>query len=815
MDASNPKRTWTNLRDAVGKVQENQMLLANINPNNVSFLGENVLYLGCRRQVGKGNLQELLTIKLGGGQASSLTPRPLLAADWIPGSARASNSLSKEDILLRERQRQFTTGITSYVLHYASEQILFPYAGRLFVCKPKTDAPVYPTEIVTSHKGARLHPEFCPMRPEILSYVRENDIWITSNNVELQITAARASNADLSAGVPSYIVQEEFDRISGYWWQPKSSNMSVQRILYEKVDESPVDQVVIPEFSTDGDVETLRFPRPGCQNPLVELCVVEMEIISDSISNTKLRHKKLPVRLSSAFPWCEYVVRCGWIPSGTHIWIQILNRVQERLAIVFIPLDVLVEDVSKGTDQIPLSSEDDSVAVENFLDKCFVVLEETSKIWINITNTFLFWETKEVEDIIFIWASQATGYSHLELVACSLKSSKKRVRRFPITKGEWEVENSQVYLDVNRNAIYFTSTKDTPLELHFYYTRLLNEGSFSSALESTNMKWSEPQRLTEKGFTHRTYLHVPSLTAVDFHSSLEMPTKGYLAKIEEHATGLSRQADPFFVHPEMPLYIPPEQFTFRSKHGHDVHGHVYRPTIARNEPNAKCPTLLYLYGGPHVQLVSNEYRAVRNIRLNLCAMMGFTVVVMDCRGSKRRGLDFEAHYKKNMGSFEIDDQVEGLQFLISEGKYNIDEKRIGIHGWSYGGYLALMGLAQRPDVFKVAVAGAPVSQWELYDTAYTERYMGLPEVNDSEYDAGNVVKNIEAFPDSPNRLLLVHGLIDENVHFHHTATLIEALINAGKPHSLQVYPKERHGIRAQRARVHFETTLLWFLQEHL
>ena len=163
----------------------------------------------------------------------------------------------------------------------------------------------------------------------------------------------------------------------------------------------------------------------------------------------------------------------------------------------------------------------------------------------------------------------------------------------------------------------------------------------------------------------------------------------------------------------------------------------------------------------------------------------------------------------------IADQVEGLQYLIKTGRYNIDEKRVGIHGWSYGGYLSLMGLAQRPDVFKVAVSGAPVCQWEAYDTAYTERYMSTPSDNPEGYDDGNVLHLVDQFPDHPGRLLIVHGLIDENVHFHHTATFIDAMVAAGKPHQLQIYPNERHGIRGQKAMVHYETTLLWFLHQNL
>jgi len=198
----------------------------------------------------------------------------------------------------------------------------------------------------------------------------------------------------------------------------------------------------------------------------------------------------------------------------------------------------------------------------------------------------------------------------------------------------------------------------------------------------------------------------------------------------------------------------------------------------------------------------------------MLAAHGYVVVVIDSRGSRHRGIQFEGYLKGKMGQVEISDQVEALHWLAdSTGLIDVD--RIAIHGWSYGGYLSLMGLGQRPEVFKVAVAGAPVTSWNLYDTGYTERYMDQPANNPHGYRMGSVLSYINNFPNEENRLLIIHGLIDENVHFFHTSQLINALVKAGKPYQLQVYPNERHSLRHLDASEHFETMLLSFLQQWL
>jgi len=213
-------------------------------------------------------------------------------------------------------------------------------------------------------------------------------------------------------------------------------------------------------------------------------------------------------------------------------------------------------------------------------------------------------------------------------------------------------------------------------------------------------------------------------------------------------------------------------------------------------------------------VVANTFKGYRNLRNHILAAEGYCVVCIDSRGSHNRGAKFEGHIKNRMGTVEVQDQVDVLHQL-AERLGMIDLRRVAVLGWSYGGYLSLMALAQRPDVFKLAVPGAPVVSWGLYDTGYTERYMDLPCRNPCGYEAGSVLSYANQFPSEPNRLLIFHGLMDENVHFFHTQQLISALIRAGKPYQLQVYPNERHSLRALESSEHYELTLLTFLNNYL
>jgi dipeptidyl-peptidase-4 len=219
--------------------------------------------------------------------------------------------------------------------------------------------------------------------------------------------------------------------------------------------------------------------------------------------------------------------------------------------------------------------------------------------------------------------------------------------------------------------------------------------------------------------------------------------------------------------------------------------------------------ILSVYGGPHAQTVTNAWEHVSPFE-HLLASHGFLVWSLDNRGMAARGTAFESATFHDLGRLELEDQLQGVEFLKSLPF--VDPARIGITGWSYGGYLTLYAVTNAPDVFRAAVAGAPVTDWKNYDSIYTERYMGTPEGNPKGYETSSPLQKAAQLKAD---LLLIHGSADDNVHLANTMAFVAALVKAGKPYSLHVHPRQLHGFQPKEDRiardhavlVHFERTL--------
>jgi dipeptidyl-peptidase-4 len=259
----------------------------------------------------------------------------------------------------------------------------------------------------------------------------------------------------------------------------------------------------------------------------------------------------------------------------------------------------------------------------------------------------------------------------------------------------------------------------------------------------------------------------------------------------------------------------PELHRFRSSDGAELHAAVYRPyspppRAGEGKGGGKAPVIVSVYGGPGPQMVADSWAETVDLRAQLLAQHGFVVLKVDNRGSSRRGLGFEAPIARSMGQVEVRDQVEGVRWLGTLGF--ADVSRVGIYGASYGGYVTVMALLTAPEVFKAGVANAPVTFWEGYDTAYTEKYMRLPQENVDGYRLGSALTHADRLR---GKLLLIHGMIDENVHFRHSARLMQALIDAGKPFETLLYPNERHMPRSEKDRTDTERRILEFFERNL
>jgi dipeptidyl-peptidase-4 len=341
--------------------------------------------------------------------------------------------------------------------------------------------------------------------------------------------------------------------------------------------------------------------------------------------------------------------------------------------------------------------------------------------------------------------------------------------------------------------VYFTASAESPLENQLY---------------SVSLAGRDLQRITHQPGTHTVVIDCAGGRFIDTHDALDQPPQVTLRSL---ADGSSLQtifspSDPRLADFNL---APPELVSLTSRDGELLHAAIYRPPASLFGPGP-YPAIVSVYGGPHAQMVVNGWRMTVAMRAQYLRSQGFVVFVLDNRGSARRGLAFEAQIRYNMGDLEVQDQVDGVNWLAAQGL--ADPQRVGIYGWSYGGYMALMCLARAAQTFRCAVSGAPVTHWDGYDTHYTERYMGLPGDNPQGYQNSSVMHHVEQIT---GRLLLVHGLIDENVHFRHTARLINALIRARKPYELLLFPDERHSPRRLADRVYMEERICEFFRDAL
>ncbi|XP_069481214.1 dipeptidyl peptidase 8 [Ambystoma mexicanum] len=740
---------------------------------------------------------------------------------------------SREEELLRERKRIGTVGIAAFDYHRESGTFLFQAGSGIYFVKDGgahgfTTQPIRPSPVETSCPNIRMDPTLCPADPTWMGFVHNNDLWVSNlqTGEECKLTFVHKESASIeenprSAGIATFVLQEEFDRYTGYWWCPRSEltlcGGRVLRILYEESDESEVEiiDVTSPMLETRR-ADSFRYPKTGTTNAKGVFKMSEMTV--DAAGRVMaVVDKELVQPFEVLFDGVEYIVRAGWTREGKYAWAVLLDRSQTRLQIVLIPPALFIPVTSDALERQRLvQMVPDSVTP-------FIIYQETTEIWINVHDILHIFPQIRSDQIEFLFATECkTGFRHLYKVTSVLQESKYRrsagdlpgpsdflcpiKEECALTSGEWEVlgrHGSNIRVDEMNGLVYFHGTKDTPLEHHLYVVSYVHPG--------------EVKRLTDCGYSHACCVSENCNMFISKFSNQETPHCVQLFKLTGSTSQPAYRSKEFWAMVlesagSLSDYIPPEIFSFQSSSGFVIYGMMYRPH--RLQPGKKYPTVVFIYGGPQVQLVNNRFKGVKYFRLNTLAALGYVVVVIDNRGSCHRGLNFESAFKYKMGQVEIEEQVEGLQYLASKHDF-IDLERVGIHGWSYGGYLSLMALIQRPDIFRVAIAGAPVTLWLFYDTGYTERYMGAPEQNEQGYYLGSVAMQAEKFPSEPNRLLLLHGFLDENVHFAHTSILLSLLVQMGKPYDLQIYPQERHSIRVPESGEHYELHLLHYLQENL
>jgi len=447
------------------------------------------------------------------------------------------------------------------------------------------------------------------------------------------------------------------------------------------------------------------------------------------------------------------LARVVWSPGSREIMAERLNRVQNKL-------DLLLADVSTGASRLVLHEEDPQ--------------------WINVQGEPKFLSNGNQ----FLWTSERSGFRHLYLYNIDGKLEKQ------LTSGNWEVDDVQG-IDETRRRVLFTSAEDSPTERQFY---------------SVGLDGSNKQRLSKGAGTHSISLAPNAAYYADDYSSLSSPRERTFYKADGTQARQyhpAHDADPTPPSDEFEI-LPTEIVQVKASDGTLLYARMIKP--AGFDATKKYPVVVTVYGGPGAQYVLNHWSGLTWDQV--LAHKGFVVWQLDNRGSAGRGHQFESVLYHDMGPHELSDQKDGIQYLVSQGF--VDPRRIGLYGWSYGGYMTLYTITHAPGLIKAAIAGAPVSNWRNYDTIYTERYMGLPEDNEEGYKRSAPVLSAAGLEGT--KLLMIHNVEDDNVHFQNSIQMAEALEKAGKQFFMLVYPQKTHNVTGPEYKQLLEAETNFFLE---
>ena len=450
-----------------------------------------------------------------------------------------------------------------------------------------------------------------------------------------------------------------------------------------------------------------------------------------------------------------YFPRMKWTPSNELVLFK-MNRHQNELELL------------KANDQTGATS---------------VLLKETNPYYI---SEDVLDEMEFLPNGDFLWTSERSGYKHVYLY-----DSKGQLKQ-QITNGDFDV--TALYgFDKANNTIFYQAAAESPLQREIYSAKL--DGSGASLL--TPQKGTNSANFTDS-FDY--FIHTFS-SATQPNVITVRNRKGEEVRVLEDNAQLKNRWDN--------LNLPKTEFTtIETTNGVQLNASVLKPTNF-NAKN-KYPVLMFVYGGPGSQTVTDSWAASNYWWHSYLTQKGYIVVSVDNRGTGARGQEFKKMTYKELGKYEVEDQIAAAKYL-GNLPY-VDANRIGIWGWSYGGYMSSLALFKGNDVFKTAISVAPVTNWRYYDTIYTERYMRTPQENASGYDENSPINHVDKLK---GNFMLVHGMADDNVHFQNSVDLISALNAAGKQYELAIYPNKNHGIYGGNTRRHLYEKMTNFILENL
>ena len=449
-----------------------------------------------------------------------------------------------------------------------------------------------------------------------------------------------------------------------------------------------------------------------------------------------------------------YIPRINWTNRTNILSVQVLNRHQNNLDLIY-------------------------VDAEN--NSAEVILNETDKAYVDVTDNLTF-----LDDNSFIWTSEKSGYNHI------YHYSEKGELIDQVTTGDWEVTNYYGF-DPKRKAIFYQSTEN---------------GSVNRDVYSIALKGNKKTRLTERTGMNSADFSADFTYFINSFTNTETPTVYTLRDAKSGKVVREILNNQKLLEKEAGYDFSPKELSTISINSNDLNMWMIKPSDF--DESKKYPLLLFQYSGPGSQSVSNSYFGTNDYWYQLLADKGYIIACVDGRGTGLKGAEFKKVTYQELGKYEVEDQIAAAKKL---GELNyIDSERIGIWGWSYGGFMSTNCILKGNDTFSMAIAVAPVTSWRFYDTVYTERYMRTPQENASGYDENSPLNHAEKLKGD---YLLVHGGGDDNVHVQNTMRMVEALVQANKQFDWAIYPDRNHGIYGGNTRLHLYTMMTNFILNKL
>ena len=509
------------------------------------------------------------------------------------------------------------------------------------------------------------------------------------------------------------------------------------------------DETLVPEFSMDVYGDKLYQTQTVFKYPKAGEANAIVSLHIHNLENNNTRAVTLDKDYNDF-----YIPRIKWTNDADVLSAQYMNRHQNEL-------DLWMIDANKNT--------------------AFIAIAEKDKAYIDVTDNLTF-----LKDDSFIWTSEKDGFNHI------YHHDKKGKLINQITKGNWEVTNYYGF-DAKADKIYYQSVEN---------------GSINRDVYSISLKGTKKKRLSDKTGTNNADFSADFTYFINTFSSATTPPSFTL---NDAKTGkvVKEIKDNTELAEELADYkMSPKEFSTIAVNGNDLNMWTIKPKDF--DASKSYPLFMFQYSGPGSQQVANKWHSANDYWYQLLAQKGYIVVCVDGRGTGFKGSDFKKVTQKELGKFEVEDQIEAAKKL-GQLKY-IDESRIGIWGWSYGGFMSSNALLKGNDVFKMAIAVAPVTSWRFYDSIYTERYMTTPQENASGYDMNSPINHVDKLKGD---YLLIHGTADDNVHVQNTMRMVEALVQANKQFEWMIYPDKNHGIYGGNTRLHLYTKMTNFIERTL